>query len=767
MISLFPFQTDASTTIFKRYQAFITDPERPRKRGFGPVPFYQSLHALTGSGKTPILADAVSLMRTVHPVEPIILWISKATVVIEQTLANFLDGGKYNHLIDHFVATALRDCTPSNIEDASVGLILLGTVATFNSKERGDRLIFGVQMDKGGLSLWDTLIQRRTVTGVKRPLIIVYDEGHNLTNQQADLLLELRPEAIIVASATPRMPDKIVEIIDFLKLNGYSDAQLRTPVQSSAVVDAELVKREVRLGGYVTSEEVAISAMIEDYRDLATTAAQLGLSFSPKCIYVCKTNIKGDEIKPFSARNAPPIRIWRYLVERCGVDPSKIAVYCDLKVSKAQPLPDEFVLFTGGVSDYAKFIVGNYTHIIFNLGLQEGWDDPECYFAYIDKSMGSELQVEQIVGRVLRQPGTQYYPDPRLNTCFFYIHVDAAGVFADILKSVQQKLAHDMPAVEVISTGGVNRTIEYQEPRTKAELPAVGLMMADAAEVVADVLNKVEDYKDSPDALATGKVAQVVQKIGQGDSVGEIDWVDKGQGMPVTVQWLLSRAISRQYPQARAICDLNEDERYSRTVHLGSRAAANLETLANEVVTTFLQHVSLGIVPADRILVGKCSVDVNRNHEFHNSLHPAYSGLRDNETACAEAIDKLGWLWCRNPSNGGYSLPLLQPGTKRNFFPDFIIWTDKAIWLVDPKGEHLIQSEAGRKLVAIEAVPGELPLRVCLITTGTWDNTYNQRGSDGVTAWRVRGGVVNNPEKFASLDKLLKKVVGAKSATSE
>jgi hypothetical protein len=33
------------------------------------------------------------------------------------------------------------------------------------------------------------------------------------------------------------------------------------------------------------------------------------------------------------------------------------------------------------------FSAGNYKHIIFNLSLQEGWDDPACAFAYIDKSM--------------------------------------------------------------------------------------------------------------------------------------------------------------------------------------------------------------------------------------------------------------------------------------------------------------------------------------------------------------------------------------------
>src|SRR5690606_260224 len=132
-----------------------------------------------------------------------------------------------------------------------------------------------------------------------------------------------------------------------------------------------------------------------------------GLRFKPKAIYVCKTNItddgqKDDPAKPFNQRNAPPIRIWRYLVDEKGVRPEDIAIYADLRFIDGNK-PDEVNLFSNGESDFDKFQERNFQHIIFNLSLQEGWDDPACYLAYIDKSMGSSLQVEQVIGRVLRQ----------------------------------------------------------------------------------------------------------------------------------------------------------------------------------------------------------------------------------------------------------------------------------------------------------------------------------------------------------------------------
>ena len=169
----------------------------------------------------------------------------------------------------------------------------------------------------------------------------------------------------------------------------------------------------------------------------------------PKAIYVCKTNIvegnanqRDDPKRPFPQRQAPPILIWRYLVEEKGVDPATIAVYTSaLKFdNKEYPAPGEFVHFKGGDNDYANFIAGDYRHIIFNLGLQEGWDDPNCYFAYIDKSMQSNIQVEQIIGRVLRQPNAQHYEDERLNSANFYVRVDEKTIFADLVKDVSKRL---------------------------------------------------------------------------------------------------------------------------------------------------------------------------------------------------------------------------------------------------------------------------------------------------------------------------------------
>ena len=47
----------------------------------------------------------------------------------------------------------------------------------------------------------------------KRGLIIIYDEGQHLTEQQINRLLELTPNALILASGTPSHSKRLVKEI--------------------------------------------------------------------------------------------------------------------------------------------------------------------------------------------------------------------------------------------------------------------------------------------------------------------------------------------------------------------------------------------------------------------------------------------------------------------------------------------------------------------------------------------------------------------------
>jgi type III restriction enzyme len=366
-MQLFPFQLTASTQITDRFDEYMQDPLTVSTRRKEIVPFYQNLNAITGSGKTVILADAVEQIRTRLSLEPIVLWLSRGKVVVLQTLAN-LDAGKYTPLIGGYNVKPLLDCKPVDVEDSSRGLILVATTGKFNQKDKesGDRKIFRVGLDSAEDSLWASLKTRKDARGLTRNLIVVYDEGHNLSDQQTNLLLELKPDALIAASATSKVPEALSRFIQRLRDDkGWTDANFVTQVKSAEVVAEGLVKKHVLLCGYVTPMEIAVDALIEDMRSAAAESEALLLPWKPKAIYVSDTNtvddssIAEDMARPFAERRARPILIWRHLVETCGVDPSEIAVYCNLRFDKKMRPPPEFVLFSGGDLDYDRFIQGN------------------------------------------------------------------------------------------------------------------------------------------------------------------------------------------------------------------------------------------------------------------------------------------------------------------------------------------------------------------------------------------------------------------------
>ena len=122
----------------------------------------------------------------------------------------------------------------------------------------------------------------------------------------------------------------------------------------------------------------------------------------------------------------------------------------------------------------------------------------------------------------------------------------------------------------------------------------------------------------------------------------------------------------------------------------------------------------------------------DRNHRIIirgtlvESFVPEIKEMTDEE-AVAHALDKTGYDWARNPSPGGFSIPLLDRGSTRNFYPDFLLWlVDDASgkqWLtfIDPKGLRnldLSHSKLGlykevktlEMTLASQALAGEAPL---------------------------------------------------------
>ena len=773
MIELYDFQQQASATIADRFSKYVADPviagTRQHQRN---VPFFQSLASITASGKTVILADVVSAITAALPVAPVVLWLSKGRVVVEQTLANLLPGGKYHHLLGSAEVRPLPEYNREEVADLIKPIVYFATVGTFNQrdKENGSLVIYRCDIDTADQSTWDALKQRLTRDNLRRPLIVVYDEAHNLSDQQTDLLMELEPTAFLLASATMRLPERLAREIDALRANGWDDDSLITAVDAKAVADSGLVKSTVILAGYQSPMEETVSTLLADFAETEEDAKSYGLDGKPKAIYVCNTNIvagnaaeQDDPKQPFSSRQAPPILIWRHLVEAHGIDPDEIAVYCSLKMDKDFPAPEGFHLFKGGDRDYEEFSAGPFRHIIFNLSLQEGWDDPLCYFAYIDKSMESRVQVEQVIGRLLRQPGAHHYAADRLNAAHFYIRIDRNQVFTDILNAVSHKLESEAPELRVVATApGKPAPIRYQ-PKKEMTVPGTALETRDAVAPVGDVLTHLTNYQHDDGANTTGIGSRaIVQRLVGDPSDADVKWETFEQSSQVLARWIFQREVRKRHPGALGVAPTS-DAKFDAKVGLGSNAESHIVAVAEQVVDTFLDHVEIIQKPRDPCIAGPQLARPDSVVTFKNAIHDGYDGLNSLELAFAHVLDKQGVPWSRNPSRTGYRIPLATMGATAFFYPDFIVWSGKDVFVIDTKGGHLLPEAATRKLLWIET-PRKATARlfVKLVSAGKWKADTTLVTQDGYTLWGIKAGSSRTVKHFDDLDKLVSAVLTAR-----
>lgn len=749
MIDLFEFQRQAADNIADRYAEYWENPAvTGRRKTLRALPFFQSLASITASGKTVILAAAVADIAASLPVKPVVLWISRGRVVVEQSYSNLASGGRYHHLLGDAEIKQIAEYDKVEVAESDRSLLYFATVGTFNQrdKEAGTRLIYKCDIDNTDQSTWDALKERLDRQGQSRPLIIVYDEAHNLSDQQTDLLLELEPQAFLMASATMRLPARLaIEVEELKAKTGQDESWLVTQVDAKAVADAGLIKSTLLLAGYKSPMEETIDALMRDLRSTEEDARAYGAEGLPKAIYVCQTNIiEGDAFQsdnhkqPFAHRQAPPILIWRHLVEQHDVDPESIAVYASLKVDRNYPMPDDFHLFKGGDKDYEDFVAGDYRHVIFNLKLQEGWDDPQAYFAYVDKSMESKVQVEQVVGRLLRQPHAHHYPAERLNTAHFYVRVDRSAVFDTIIEEVGRKLTGDAPTVRIVTKKPGKLAPEELGPREIRTVPGTGYDTTEAIPAVAKLIVQFTDYRDnSRNTEGEGARRLVRRRVSEVEvtATTETDWEKYKRSNMVSARWLFTREVRGLFQNALGIAPTS-DPKFDALVGMGSRAHAHLTSLARQVVDAYLENVYLKQRRPDPYVIGTILVRPDELQRFSNALHEGYDGLNELEREFADALDRLGQPWCRNPPRTGYGIPLITPGTTRTFFPDFLAWSSGYVFAIDTTGGHLLPEKAVRKLLSIQAPPGaEQQVLIRFVSRGMWAPSLVQEGPDGFTVW--------------------------------
>ena len=123
----------------------------------------------------------------------------------------------------------------------------------------------------------------------------------------------------------------------------------------------------------------------------------------------------------------------------------------------------------------------------------------------------------------------------------------------------------------------------------------------------------------------------------------------------------------------------------------------------------------------------------------YGGLYARYSGFNKFELNFAKALDASGATWHRNPSTGGFYIPLLSEGATGSFFPDFIVWRRGLIFCIDTKAGHLLSDAVARKLFDIKE-DSRTKLQVRFITDGKQSKLRDKVIKGGFTIWKMKSG---------------------------
>ncbi len=104
------------------------------------------------------------------------------------------------------------------------------------------------------------------------------------------------------------------------------------------------------------------------------------------------------------------VDVWQNLV-KLGVKKNRIAVHLNGakdviqdRLGDSSGLIDTYTGKKAADRSPEMLASGGFTHIIWNMTLREGWDEPMVYVAYIDDRGRSSIDIVQKIGRFVRQP---------------------------------------------------------------------------------------------------------------------------------------------------------------------------------------------------------------------------------------------------------------------------------------------------------------------------------------------------------------------------
>ncbi len=396
----------------------------------GEMPYF-CLRVPTGGGKTWMAAKSVALVNStlLHTDHSVILWLVPSKAIRTQTMNALKDR-------EHPYHAALREAGPVSVLDLeeakSLNRSTLETstvviVATRQAFQVGNEELRKVYEDNGTLmALFDGLTEEQRAgllvdekSGVvpfslvnalrlRRPFIII-DEAHNSrTELSFGTLAKFRPSGIMELTATPDTtvtPSNVLHCVSAVELK--REEMIKLPI----LLETEPDEQKCLAEAIDKREELAAMARTEE---------QNGASYLRPLVLI--QSEKRSKLK--DTRDADWVK--KELMTNHNVPEEEIVI----ATGEERGLEAVEKDFSMGIFDEkcpVKFIITQQA-------LAEGWD---CAFAYILVSMAelrNEKSVEQLLGRILRQPQAKARETAALNKSYAYVVSRDFGETATMLR---------------------------------------------------------------------------------------------------------------------------------------------------------------------------------------------------------------------------------------------------------------------------------------------------------------------------------------------
>lgn len=385
-------------------------PYDSKKNGLNePLPNF-CIKVPTGGGKTLLATRTIDLINTIYLKKKtgLILWIVPTNQIYRQTISNLRDREHpYRQALDLSSGgrtLILEKGDRFTAQDVNENLIIM--MLMLPSANRQNKETLKIFQDAGGFDSFfppdddfkahEELIEKfpnldhfgdkesflgrqvKTSLGnvlrIHRPIIII-DEGQKAYSENAQKTIRnFNPSIVVELSATPPRGSNPICHITGQELNRE-----------------EMIKLDIHVINKATTNwKDVVLASVEKRNSLEKLAkvyeSQTGQYIRPICLIQVertgKNQVDNDYIHAEHVKN--------YLMNECGISSDEIAI----KSSEKDDIE--------GIDLLGKDCPIRY--IITKQALQEGWD---CSFAYVLTVLtdtSSEMNITQLVGRILRQP---------------------------------------------------------------------------------------------------------------------------------------------------------------------------------------------------------------------------------------------------------------------------------------------------------------------------------------------------------------------------